>query len=254
MVRNGINPWRDLDAVSFLGFPHDAVIDAVVDGTADAGTVRTGQLEAAVTAGKVEAYELRILNPLRVPGFEPALSTDLMPEWTLSATAGVPEPERRAVAIALLGIAEDHPAAIAGRYGGWTTASPDASVRSLLATVDAAHPASVDTAQALTSLAAVSAGGIPIFIALLIYWRSRQTGPAGSGPVAGTAELPPVRLTPREREILELVGTGKTTKEIARQLGISPKTVEFHRGHLMRKYEAANMAELVRKAGDAIAV
>ena len=64
---------------------------------------------------------------------------------------------------------------------------------------------------------------------------------------------PVVSLTPREREILQLVGNGKTTKEIARDLGISPKTVEFHRSHLMRKFEAHNMAELVRKAGGLLA-
>ena len=104
---------------------------------------------------------------------------------------------------------------------------------------------------ALSGFLAAAAGGVPIVIAMLIYWRGRHASPVQADP----AQTPgaKVRLTPREHEILQLVGAGKTTKEIARDLGISPKTVEFHRGHLMRKYEAANMAELVRKAGGALA-
>lgn len=251
LVRNGINPWRDLESVVFLGFPHDGVIEAVVNGTVDAGTVRTGLLEAAVKAGKVEAYQLRILNPLRVPGFEPALSTDLMPEWILSSTASVPETERRALAIALLGLGDDHPAVEAGHYGGWTTVPSDAAVRKLLQTVDAARPSDETPVAAISGFLAVAAGGVPIVIAMLIYWRSRQTAPLqAESPQSATVD---VHLTPREREILQLVGNGKTTKEIARDLGISPKTVEFHRSHLMRKFEAHNMAELVRKAGGLLA-
>lgn len=53
-------------------------------------------------------------------------------------------------------------------------------------------------------------------------------------------------LTGREREVLELVVEGKLTKEIARQLGISPKTVEVHRANVVRKMGADNVAELIR--------
>jgi FixJ family two-component response regulator len=53
-------------------------------------------------------------------------------------------------------------------------------------------------------------------------------------------------LTPREREVLELVTVGKTAKEIARTLGASHRTIEIHRGHLMEKMGASTLAELVR--------
>ena len=56
------------------------------------------------------------------------------------------------------------------------------------------------------------------------------------------------RLSPREREILALVVSGLTSKEIARKLGISPRTVEVHRTHVMHKMGAANLAELVNMA------
>ena len=56
------------------------------------------------------------------------------------------------------------------------------------------------------------------------------------------------RLTSREREVLQLVASGKTTKEIAGLLGISVKTAESHRTHILRKLEAPNTAGIVRYA------
>ena len=54
-------------------------------------------------------------------------------------------------------------------------------------------------------------------------------------------------LTPRERVVLAQIVKGASTKEGARYLGISPRTVEFHRANIMRKLGARNIAELVRK-------
>lgn len=56
------------------------------------------------------------------------------------------------------------------------------------------------------------------------------------------------QLTSRQREVLRLVASGKTTKEIARDLGISPKTVEFHRGRLMERIGANDVTGLTRYA------
>ncbi len=55
-------------------------------------------------------------------------------------------------------------------------------------------------------------------------------------------------LTAREREVMDLVVDGRATKQIAVDLGISPKTVEAHRAHIMRKMAADSIAELVRLA------
>lgn len=57
-----------------------------------------------------------------------------------------------------------------------------------------------------------------------------------------------VELTERELEILQLIVEEKTTKEIADQLCLSEKTIESHRGNLMLKLEARNIAGMVRKA------
>lgn len=55
-------------------------------------------------------------------------------------------------------------------------------------------------------------------------------------------------LTARQTEILRLVASSKTTKEIARDLGISPKTVEFHRAQLMDKLNVHDVTALTRFA------
>jgi len=56
------------------------------------------------------------------------------------------------------------------------------------------------------------------------------------------------RLTPREREILQLLAEGKSNKEIANILGISVKTAETHRANIMLKLDFHSITELVRYA------
>jgi DNA-binding NarL/FixJ family response regulator len=53
------------------------------------------------------------------------------------------------------------------------------------------------------------------------------------------------RLTPREREIVQLLAEGKSSKEVAGALGISVKTAETHRANIMRKLEIHSVSELV---------
>jgi two-component system response regulator NreC len=55
-------------------------------------------------------------------------------------------------------------------------------------------------------------------------------------------------LTDREREVLQLIAEGKSTKRIARELFVSPKTIEWHRSQLMKKLRIESVAELVKYA------
>ncbi len=61
------------------------------------------------------------------------------------------------------------------------------------------------------------------------------------------AEVRPA-LTPRQKQILQLVTAGYTSREIATQLKISIQTVEVHRFNLMRRLHVRNVAQLIRQA------
>lgn len=53
-------------------------------------------------------------------------------------------------------------------------------------------------------------------------------------------------LSDREHEVMDLLVLGKNTKEIARELGVSPKTVEYHRKNILTKMQVESVVELVR--------
>lgn len=70
----------------------------------------------------------------------------------------------------------------------------------------------------------------------------------GAAPDGEAEALPSERLTPRQREILQLIAEGHTSKAIAQQLNISTKTVEMHRAQLMDRLDIRDIAGLVRYA------
>jgi DNA-binding NarL/FixJ family response regulator len=69
---------------------------------------------------------------------------------------------------------------------------------------------------------------------------------SGAAPAADAQA--PERLTTRQREILQLIAEGRTTKEIAQMLTLSAKTVEMHRAQLMERLDIHDVAGLVRYA------
>jgi two-component system, LuxR family, response regulator FixJ len=56
------------------------------------------------------------------------------------------------------------------------------------------------------------------------------------------------QLSPRERQVMELVVAGKVSKQIAAELGLSKKTVDVHRAHMMQKMGVESVAELAKQA------
>ena len=112
-------------------------------------------------------------------------------------------------------------------------------------------------------LAALRAGAVGYVVKtraaadLLQAIREVQRGhfylsPGVSGAVVeaylAKSDLPADPLTPRERQVLQLIAEGKTTKEAAAILEISVKTAESHRFRIMRKLEVHETAGLVRNA------
>jgi two-component system nitrate/nitrite response regulator NarL len=99
----------------------------------------------------------------------------------------------------------------------------------------AATPAQIDAA-----LRAVAAG-------LVVRPAPGFTFPSSRPAFRALADAPPPLLSPREAEILALIGDGLSNKEVARRLGISGHTVKFHIESLFRKLAAGSRAEAVRK-------
>jgi DNA-binding NarL/FixJ family response regulator len=93
--------------------------------------------------------------------------------------------------------------------------------------------------QLLGAVEAVAAGGK--------YFTRPMASATPGGPRAGGSNALP-RLSAREREILQLLAEGHTSKEIAARLGIAFKTVDAHRSNIMRRLNIHALAELVRYA------
>jgi DNA-binding NarL/FixJ family response regulator len=94
------------------------------------------------------------------------------------------------------------------------------------------------TLELQLALDAVSCGGIYLSPAISshLFERAQAENDCGDG------------LTKRQTEILRMIALGSSTKEVAFQLGISIKTVETHRAHLMKRLDIREVAGLVRYA------
>lgn len=85
------------------------------------------------------------------------------------------------------------------------------------------------------------------------FFTARASEMLLAGQAAPSAHVEPAlpvrsRLTSREREIVQLLAEGKSSKEVASALGISVKTAETHRANIMRKLDIHSISELVRYA------
>jgi DNA-binding NarL/FixJ family response regulator len=84
-----------------------------------------------------------------------------------------------------------------------------------------------------------------------IYDGGRYFSPQITSIIAESAANPPEQtpeLTQREREVLQLVANGRSTKQIADELEISIRTVESHRINMLKKMSVSNTAELIKKS------
>lgn len=115
-----------------VGMPHDNVVQAVLDGEADVGFVRSGVLEALSKEGKLDLSRIKILNQQRTPGFPLLLSTQLYPEWPFAALPHADENIARHIAAQLFMLEENLQASKAMKIHGFTTPSDYTRVEELL--------------------------------------------------------------------------------------------------------------------------
>jgi DNA-binding NarL/FixJ family response regulator len=101
-----------------------------------------------------------------------------------------------------------------------------------------------DNATMLAAVRQVLAGGIYMGPRL----AARVLGAFASARPRGSTSSPLEKLSDREFEVFRLFGEGKTAKEIAAQLNLSPKTVSVHRDHIKEKMGFTTSAEMIRQA------
>jgi len=116
----GMDPFSDFSDLRFMGFPQDDIVYAVRDKKVDAGTVRTDTLERMAAKGLVRLSDFKVLARRTTQGFPFLHSTPLYPEWPFAEARHTSKVLGKRVAIALLLMPEDSPAARAGRNAGWT--------------------------------------------------------------------------------------------------------------------------------------
>ena len=114
-----IDPYKDLAELTFGG-THDAVVEAVIQGKVDAGTIRTGILADMAASGKLLLTDVKALNPQHNNEFPFLHSTRLYPEWPFSKLRHTSNALAQRVVVALLQMSELEPAAQWGDYAGWT--------------------------------------------------------------------------------------------------------------------------------------
>ena len=110
---------KDID-FKWLGFPQKDIVAAVLEGNADAGTVRTGVLEKLIANGAIKSEQIRVLGQQQNKNFPLLHSTNLYPEWPLAQLAETNTELAKQVAIVLLQMPKDSPAAQASYGMGWT--------------------------------------------------------------------------------------------------------------------------------------
>ena len=238
----GLNLFTDTAELVFVGFPMDEVVARVATGRADIGIVRSGLIERLIADGHYKATDFTYLNTSATYAHPNRISTRLYPEWPFAVLAGVDPELRDSVALALLS-AKSSPRAEASRLRYiWTAPVAYHAVQEL-------NDAYTSRIEALSLVQKIWRSwpllvGTLLLPLLLLAAMLRLRRPASRTPSA----TPQPDLTNREREILSLIAEGFSSKEIARKLGISPKTVEFHRANLLKKYEARSSSQLIALA------
>jgi len=241
-MAQGIDPFVDFKPLRFMGFPHDEIIQAVQEADVDAGIIRGGLLEALAAEGHINLNDFVVLQSNSQMDFPYKVSGQLVPEWPFTAVPGLDKRLRESVVLALL----ETQSAASGLRDIWSAPLSYEGVRTL--------------AQAYNNRAKSSMGWLyfvaaALLILGLILRRKPQNQPPqpGNEPAVVDPESEKTialfeKLTKREREVLALICDGCPSKGIAEKLGVSLKTIEYHRSNLLHKTKAGTTAHLVQLA------
>ncbi|MDH5436290.1 MAG: phosphate/phosphite/phosphonate ABC transporter substrate-binding protein [Gammaproteobacteria bacterium] len=132
MIENGIDPYKVSNVIFSESKVQSEVVYAVRDKLADAGIVRTDQLERMEQSGKIDMRYFKVINNKDVKDFPFLLSTELYPEWPFSVMKHVPRDIAFQVKEVLFSIEKENNAAKAGKYIRWIEPLDYQKVRDLM--------------------------------------------------------------------------------------------------------------------------
>jgi len=252
-----IDLYSDFQAIKFMGFPQDAIVAAVKSGDVDAGVVRSGLLENLAQEGRIDLADFVAFQNNSQPEYPYQVSGALYPEWPFTALPGINKSLRENVTLALLAT---QGAGIQSRYSLrdlWSAPLAYEDVRQLVLAYQTRNndtAAQTDGRYFYVAMLIVVATGAAILLRMVKNGMV-QTEPAvpAAVPLENSAVSAQEKarfqsLTKRECEVLVMICKGELSKTIAQNLGISPKTVEYHRANLLQKTKAGTTAHLVQLA------
>jgi ABC-type phosphate/phosphonate transport system substrate-binding protein/PAS domain-containing protein/anti-sigma regulatory factor (Ser/Thr protein kinase) len=120
LLQNDIDPYHDFASLTFAGY-HDAVVIAVLEKRVDAGTVRSDILERMAAQGLIRLDQIHVFPPPpeEAEGLPFLHSTRTYPEWPMAKVRHTDDDLAQQVAVALLQMPSDAPAAMAAESAGW---------------------------------------------------------------------------------------------------------------------------------------
>lgn len=190
---------------------------------------------------------------LRPAGLEPAAASRLA--GTLRAAGVAVLVEEGAAPQAVLAELPPPDGHAAERGPPWLVLADGvpAMLRALRAGAHGVLPRAAPAAQVAAALEAVAAGAAVLPPELLRGWLgpapAEEPGPGGEAPEAAGGAA--VALTPREREVLDLLAAGASNKVIARRLGLSFHTAKAHVASVLQKLGAGSRADAVARGARA---
>ena len=261
-INQDIDPFSDLETIRFLGFPQDAIVSAVLAGEVEAGVVRSGLLEGLDREGRINLSDFVVLQNNSQLEYPHMISGPLYPEWPFTALPGIDKKLRERAASALFQTQIPSTASRFSLKDIWSAPLSYEDVRQITSEYrhrDSSSQLSASFLETRYIFVYLSFAGA-VFL-LLIWMRMRPE--YRNKLVDGYKVVPEIdldapeivsikmrfeSLTKREREVLCMICEGQQSKKIAEYLGISPKTVEYHRANLLHKSEAGTTAHLVQLA------
>ena len=249
----GVDLFTETSSLNFTGFPMDQVVWQVIKGEVDVGIVRSGLIEQLTKEKVLDPNLITVLNRNAAFQHPDMISTRLYPEWPFVAFSSTNPLLKDRVALALLVAQNSERAALIGLTDIWSAPVSYQSVVELSKAYESRIlvnpiPASSFSLalRILFWVLGLSALAVTAIVVLRVFQTSRLR--LDSVMVEGlpdTNHSGTVATTPREEEVLNLIMRGHSTKEIGRSLGISPKTVEFHRANLLKKFGARTSIQLI---------